>query len=363
MEDLHIKDKPVRKLKTISRKAISLSEENLVRVAPLFPEKLLPLLVQPSFKGLKLLAWVGQNHEWIQAQVLRHGAILFRDFSISGVAEFEQCVKAVSGGALEYRFRASPRTEVGEKIYTATDYPADQCIFPHNEHAFSPVFPLQLFFFCNTPSREGGETPFGDTRFLLRNIDPDVKQRFLRKNIMYVRNYGDGFGLPWQTVFQTEDKKEVETYCRGVGIELKWKSESRLRTWQVGPAIFRHPLTQEPIWFNHATFFHVSTLEPSIRESLMNEFHEEDLPQNTYYGDGTSIEPHVLQHLREMYQQAMIVFPWEKGDVVFIDNMLALHARRPFVGFRKILVAMAKACRSEDLQFFQEEDVCRERVR
>lgn len=348
-----------RTLKRVQRKAISLSQADLVRAEPLFAGQPLPLLVQPTVSGVSLLSWAEQNRDWIKSQALRYGAVLFRNFSASGVTEFEQCVQVVSDGALEYRFRASPRTQVGANIYTATDYPADQSIFPHNEHAFSPVFPLSLYFLCVTPAKEGGETPIGDTRSLLKNIDPGVKDRFLNKRVMYVRNYGDGFGLPWQTVFQTDNKPDVEAYCRSVGIEVEWKDANRLRTRQVGPAIVRHPRTHEEVWFNHATFFHVSTLEPKTRDALMKGFGEEDLPQNTYYGDGTPIEPDVLDHLRETYHQAMVVFPWQQGDVLLLDNMLALHARRPFVGPRKILVAMAEACRSADVDLsLQKEHVC-----
>lgn len=356
MDNANIKTEGGIKLKGIRRKGISLSQDDLVTATPLLTGRILPLLVQPVVSELSLHAWAEQKRDWIQSQVLAHGAILFRNFHVSGISDFERCVAAVSGGALEYRFRASPRTEVGANIYTATDYPPDQSIFPHNEHAFSPIFPLQLFFYCAVPAQQGGETPIGDTRQVDRCIDPEIKRRFRRKQIMYVRNYGDGFGLPWQTVFQTDDKVAVETYCRSVGIEAEWKSGNRLRTKQVGPAVMRHPRTQEPIWFNHGTFFHVSTLEPNIRETLLKEFREEDLPQNTYYGDGTTIEPEVLEHLRSVYQQAMVVFPWQEGDVALLDNMLALHGRKPYSGPRKVLVAMAEACRGAELGLSAEGD-------
>lgn len=103
------------------------------------------------------------------------------------------------------------------------------------------------------------------------------------------------------------------------------------------------------IWFNHATFFHVSTLETGIRETLLAEFKEEELPTNTYYGDGSPIETSVLEHLRQVYQQEMLTFLWKKGDILMLDNMLAVHARKPFVGPRKILVGMAEAFSSKDI--------------
>lgn len=339
-------------LGAIRRKSIRLQEDNLVTMRPMREGCSLPLLCEPAAEGVSLQAWADRNRALVDSKLHEHGAILFRNFPVASAAGFDQCISAMSGGALEYRFRASPRTQVdpGFHIYTSTDYPQDQKIFPHNEHSYSPVFPLRLFLWCDIAPGDRGETPIGDTRHIFRAIDPAVKETFARKKIMYVRNYGDGFGLPWQTVFQTEDRAQVEAYCSSVGISVEWKADGRLRTRQVGPAIVKHPRTGEALWFNHATFFHVSTLPEQVRDALLADFEPDDLPQNTCYGDGSQIEPDVLEHLRAAYRNAMIEFPWQRGDVLMLDNMLAVHARNEFSGPRRILVSMAEAFHSKDLE-------------
>lgn len=324
---------------------------NLVSWNDMFAPGQLPVVCEPSAPGINLPEWAEGNQAEIHRQLLQYGAILFRGFPVANAADFNRCIASVSGGALEYQFRASPRTQIQENlnIYTSTDYPAQESIFPHNEHSYSPVFPLQIFLYCEIPATTGGETPIGSTRELLKRIDPDVRAAFRRKKILYVRNYGEGFGLPWQTVFQTTERAAVEEYCRSVGIEPEWKSGDRLRTRQVGPALMRHPKTGEEVWFNHGTFFHELTLPPVVRDQLRSEFAPEDLPQNTFYGDGSAIEPEVIAHLQTCYREVMVQFPWQKGDVLMLDNMLALHARSPFTGPRRVMVAMAEPCRAADL--------------
>jgi alpha-ketoglutarate-dependent taurine dioxygenase len=104
----------------------------------------------------------------------------------------------------------------------------------------------------------------------------------------------------------------------------------------------RHPVTGETVWFNHATFFHVSTLEPMLRDALLAEFDPDDVPTNSCYGDGSPIEADVLDLLRAAYRDATVAFPWQEGDILLIDNMLAAHGRSPFTGPRKVVVAMAE---------------------
>jgi alpha-ketoglutarate-dependent taurine dioxygenase len=110
----------------------------------------------------------------------------------------------------------------------------------------------------------------------------------------------------------------------------------------VRPATVVHPKTGDTIWFNHAHMFHTSNLEPHVRDSLLAEFQEDELPRNAFYGDGSPIESSVLEEIREVYRQASVVFPWQKGDILMLDNFLASHGRRPFVGPRRVLVGMAE---------------------
>ncbi|HEU5133187.1 MAG TPA: TauD/TfdA family dioxygenase, partial [Pyrinomonadaceae bacterium] len=164
----------------------------------------------------------------------------------------------------------------------------------------------------------------------------------------YARNFGEGFGLPWQETFQTRSKADVEQYCSEHEITCTWLKDDRLRTTQVRPVIARHPRTGELTWFNHATFFHISTLNPTMRDFFLSEFAEEGLPNNTYYGDGSRIEPEVMDHLRQAYLQEKIVFPWQKSDVLMVDNMLASHAREPYSGERRVVTGMADPHRWKD---------------
>jgi len=319
----------------------TVSEDSLIKTAYLSPGRMLPLVIRPAVKGVNLISWAKSHREFLEIQILKHGAILFRNFDVRGVTDLRRFVKAVSEELMPYRERSSPRHEVGENVYTSTDYPQEQTIFPHNEHSYALEVPLRLYFFCVTPAEQGGETPIADTRKVLERIDPRIRERFAQKNYMYVRNFGDGFGVPWQVAFQTTDRIAVEEYCRLNAIDFEWKDGDRLRTRQVRPALAKHPRTGEAVWFNHATFFHVSTLDPSISEALIDEFTEEGLPHNTYYGDGSPIEPAVLAELREAYRQEMVSFPWQASDIILLDNLLVSHARNSYCGVREILFAMS----------------------
>lgn len=333
------------------RQLVSLaSAESFVTISYLEPGVKLPLVIKPRVGGINLSQWAANSRSYIESQLLKHGAILFRNFDVHKAEELDQFIRASTGEPIKYEERSSPRSEVSDRIYTSTDYPPAESIFPHNEHSYNRTFPLKIFFFCCVPAATGGETPIADTRKILRRIDPKIIDAFLRRGYMYVRNFGDGFGVSWQTAFQQTEKAAVEAYCRRNDIQYQWKDGDRLKTSQVRRAIGIHPRSGEPVWFNHATFFHVSTLGENLRESLLSQFEDGDLPNNTFYGDGLPIEPWVLENLRQAYLDELVVFPWQEGDVLMLDNMLTSHSRRPYTGNRKVLVGMAEPTNWDDLE-------------
>lgn len=331
------------------RKSIHTSQDELVKEGFLPAFSGLPLLFQPVVEGVALVEWARQHKELIEKRLYTYGALLFRNFEVASLEDFQQFIEVISKQVMEYHEGASPRTRVSENIYTSTDYPPEHSIFLHNELSYRYEFPAKIFFYCVRPAAERGETPIADVRKVLQRLDPKLCARFAREGWMLVRNYGDGFGLPWQSVFHTEEKAAVEAYCQEAGVNFEWKGENRLRISQVRPALARHPHTGEILWFNHAAFFHVSTLAPTIRDALLAEFQGRDLPTNTYYGNGDPIESDVLEALRNAYHQETVAFPWREKDVLLLDNMLIAHGRSPYSGSRKILVGMSDPVAWRDL--------------
>ncbi len=348
METTKRRESSFGKFKQVKPKAVSSTPANLVEIGPLQPGQDLPLLVTPATPDLDLAEWAADHREYLDRKLLKHGAILFRGFAIESPEDFERFARAVCSDLFNENGE-HPRETINGNVYTPVFYPPDQKLLWHNENSFNLQWPGKILFCSLQPAEQGGETPIVDSRKVFERISPAVRQKFLERGVMYMRNYGDGLGLTWQTVFQTAEREAAEAYCRDNEMEVDWKAGDRARTRMRRPAAARHPQTGEMSWFNQAQHFHVSCLAPETRSSLQALFQEEDLPRNCYYGDGTPIEDEAMREILDAYEELEVVFPWQKGDVVMLDNMLVAHARNPFAGKRKLLVSMGEMINSKDL--------------
>jgi hypothetical protein len=302
----------------------------------------LPLMIHAEPDGPDVVSYVESASGQLRALLTEHGAVLLRGYPVPGVEGFERVVRALSGEPLTYSERSSPRTAITGNVYTSTDYPPAEEIFLHNENSYQSSWPGVLYFYCDQPPETLGATPLADIRQVYQAIDPAVREEFERRGWMVVRNFHPGLGVAWRDVFNTADRAAVEAYCHRADIELQWQPDDGLRTRAVRAAVHAHPVTGAPVWFNHITFFHYTTLPVDVQQGLLGLFGEDDLPTNTYYGDGGRIPDDVVAHLRDCYRAAYTRFDWRLGDVLVVDNMLAAHGRESFTGARRIAVAMAE---------------------
>src|SRR5262245_12159328 len=213
----------------------------------------LPRVIEAPQPGVPLVDWARGRAAELHDAVDTSGALLFRGFTVAGTTGFRAFVDAVSEqGALDYMYQSTPRKAVGGGVYTATEYPASQTIPLHNECAYQRTWPMRLFFFCVTPAKTGGETPIADTARVTARIDAGIRERFRHDGVLYVRNYRKGLDVPWQTVFQTDDRAAVSRFCAEEGIEVEWRPDDALRTKQVCQGLATHPRTGQEIWMNQA---------------------------------------------------------------------------------------------------------------
>lgn len=321
------------------RKPISLREENLTQIGSISSGNTLPAVITPLVSELDLAGWIDGNRKFLEEILMTSGAVLFRGFKVDGVQPFEAAAKRICRKLFNENGE-HPRTSESANVYQPVFYAPDKQLLWHNENSFNYIFPTKIMFGCVKPAVIGGETPLVDSRLVYREVDTKIAELFEQKQVMYVRNYSKQLGLDWQTVFKTDDRKVVEQKCRESFFTYEWKADGTLRTRSVRPAIIKHPVTGEKTWFNQAQHWHFSCLDEETKEAIKLSYKPEDYPRQCFFGDGSPIEDSIMQEILDVYRKLEVVFPWETGDLVVVENLLSAHGRNAFKGERKLLVAM-----------------------
>ena len=318
------------------------------------PTPLLNVDVQPGKPPMLQVAatgdgpsWAAAHHDWLRAVVAEHGSLLVRGLGLGDVAETEAVFRQL-GSLLTEREAFAPRHRYAHGVYSSSKWPPNQPMCMHHELSYGLEFPSLMLFACLTAPTVGGATPVADSPSVLRALPAELVERFERVGWLLIRNYGEDIGASIAEAFGTDDRHAVESYCRANAIELEWQSGGGLRTWQRRNAVTAHPLTGQRCWFNQIAFLSEWTIDPEVREYLVDLYGEEGLPFNTRFGNGDPISTDVVRVINQAYEANTVREPWRAGDLMLVDNIRTTHGREAFEGPRDVLVAMADPVHAAD---------------
>ncbi|TVU09197.1 hypothetical protein EJB05_42645, partial [Eragrostis curvula] len=297
----------------------------------------MPLVLTPSAEGKDheaLVNAVKASREWLESKVIANSAVLLRGFDVRDAVEFNAVVEALGWPEIRY-VGPAPRTHVHGRVWTANEGPLDQFVYFHHEMVLIKEFPEKLILFCEVPPPEGGETPFVPSfRVTERVLEefPEVVEELDAKGLRYTltalsKNDTKSMrGRGWEDAFGTTDKAEAEKRARALGMDLEWLPDGSVKT-LLGPRGLTRVFPGRRgrrMWFNTVVGMHGGDLSSAT------------------IADGGEIPASFVRRCEEIIEEESIQFRWRRGDILILDNLATLHARRPSLPPRRVLVATCK---------------------
>jgi hypothetical protein len=312
-----------------------------------------PQIIEPELSGAPALicSWIDSNRDTLFYILNTSGAILLRGFSISDNITFRKVCTSITPDLRNYIGGDSPRVAIDDQIYTSTEYNNDLEVLLHNELSYGGWFPNFVMFGCMQPANIGGATHIADGRKILKDLPKDLVERFSRNDITYLqylpdKNHTSEYGKTWQETFETDNAQQVSGHLIKSQIKYEW-TPFGLRTRATRPAIQIHPHTLEVCWHNQADQWHREL--SSIKDSVFRDSSDacdktagtKTFGSHACFGNGEEISADDLLKIRQVSQKHEVLFNWQKGDLLILDNILTMHGRKPYSGERRIIVAMS----------------------
>ncbi len=285
--------------------------------------------------------WAAEHRDALRAVVAEHGAVLVRGIGLRDAAQTTAVFRRLAANLMTEKEAFARRQLYADGVYSSATWPANQPMCMHHELSYRLEVPSLLLFACLAAPARGGATAVSDSPTVLEALPKDLTERFARDGWILTRSYNEEIGATLGEAFGTEDRGAIESYCRANAIEFWWQPDGELRTQQRRSAVVRHPVTGQRCFFNQIAFLNEWTIDPEVREYLVDMYGEEGLPFNTRFGTGEPLTEEIVEMINAVYEASTVREPWQVGDLMLVDNIRTAHSREAYEGPREILVGMA----------------------
>ena len=292
--------------------------------------------------------WAAEHRDGLRAVVAEHGAVLVRGLGLRDAAETTAVFQRLATTLMAEKEAFARRRVYAGGVYSSATWPANQPMCMHHELSYRLEVPGLMLFACLGAPTAGGATAVSDSRAVLDALPAGLVARFERDGWLLTRSYNDEIGATLEESFGTEDRAAVEGYCRANAIGFGWQPDGELRTRQRRSAVVRHPMTGDRCFFNQIAFLNEWTIDPEVREYLVDMYGADGLPFNTGFGNGEPLTEEIVELVNAVYEANTVREPWQAGDLMLVDNIRTAHSREAYEGPREILVGMAEPVRVSD---------------
>jgi hypothetical protein len=183
---------------------------------------------------------------------------------------------------------------------------------PHSEQANSPFRPDAIWFCCETPAADGGETLLWDGVRLWERLDPSLKALFSAKRLRFFQRYEPD---RWQ-LFLGEGAMlaDAERALSGIdGVSYFVNESQSIYLEYVCPAVVKTRYGNRDAFVN----------------SLLSE-RRNTLGDLMAFADGAPIADSIVEQIEAAMAGLTEELAWEPGDLAFIDNTRFMHGRNAY---------------------------------
>lgn len=265
--------------------------------------------------------------EEVMAAFREHRVLLLRGFAAADVAGFKALTSAMAGDFVDYRGGSFKREKIqGDPTLLSVTSAEQRSSIPfHGEMYYKRVRPSVLWFYCDQPPARLGETTVCDGRELYRALSARTRALLEEQPLLYRVNYTPE-GL--RAIFESDDLGEIRRRCAEDGVALHVDGQ-RCHTEFEGPAVHRDG-GGEPCVINN--------ILPMALAELLLRRRERQVRRR----DGRRLPIGVVLELLVKSHRLGLAVPWQRGDVLMIDNRTVMHGRRRIADpARRILVRMS----------------------